>query len=197
MRKKTFSNFCGYAGFALSIVLIILWCCNTGGFSVVNLDSFVGVIVALLAILTTVVLGWQIFNAIEMKQKIQDLETLKNQFAEQKETVEQLSFKTRHCIFLIWGDDAADNDENEEAFRYFISALRFSMALNDPINIDVIQRQMSIVANRIKKGTSHQNEFYQEVINHDRAIRGLPSYVYIKTWYEPLFDIYISNVNKE
>lgn len=196
MKNNTFSKLCGYAGFALSIVLIILWCCNTGGFSVVNLDSFVGAIVALLAILITIVLGWQIYNAIEMKQKIHELEILKNQFAEQKETVEQLANKTRHCILLTWGDDAADNDENEESFRYYIAALKFSMMLKKPLNIDVIQRQLNTVANRIKKGASHQKEFYQEVLNDNRIIRNMPNYVYIKTWYEPLFDIYISNVNK-
>ena len=196
MSKNMISKLCGYVGCALSIVLIILWCCNTGGFSVVNLDSFVGVIVALLAILITVVLGWQIYNAIEMKQKIHELEILKNQFAEQKETVEQLANKTRHCILLTWGDDAADNDENEESFRYYIAALKFSMMLKNPLNIDVIQRQLNTVANRIKKGASHQKEFYQEVLNDNRIIRNMPNYVYIKTWYEPLLDIYISNVNK-
>lgn len=131
-----------------------------------------------------------------MKQKIHELEILKNQFAEQKETVEQLANKTRHCILLTWGDDAADNDENEESFRYYIAALKFSMMLKNPLNIDVIQRQLNTVANRIKKGASHQKEFYQEVLNDNRIIRNMPNYVYIKTWYEPLFDIYISNVNK-
>ena len=38
-----------------------------GGFSAVNLDIFVGVIVALLAIIVTIAIGWQIWDAMDLK----------------------------------------------------------------------------------------------------------------------------------
>ena len=50
----------------LVAIMFVLWCCNAGGFSAVSLDTFVGVIVALLAIIVTIVLGWQIFNIFEL-----------------------------------------------------------------------------------------------------------------------------------
>lgn len=197
MSKNMFSKLCGYVGCALSIVLIVLWCCNAGGFSVINLDSFVGVIVALLAVLITIVLGWQIYNAIEMKQKINELETLKNQFADQKETLEQLSHKTKHGVLLTWGSDSARANHFPAAFRYYVSSLKYSMLLKEPLNIDVIQRDLVLISQKIKKGDNLKKEIFDYVINEDKEIRSLPNYIYIKSWYEPSFEKFISNVNIE
>lgn len=65
----------------LSIVAIVgvlfvwaLWIFGSLKVSVVDLGTFIGVIVALLAIIVTVVLCWQIINAIEIREKIAELE---------------------------------------------------------------------------------------------------------------------------
>ena len=72
-KKNSFAHICAYLSLAISITMLVLWCCNVGGFTVVNLDSFVGVIVALLAIVVTLAIGWQIFNSIEIRNKIESL----------------------------------------------------------------------------------------------------------------------------
>ena len=64
--KIKFSDICAYLALLFSVVTILLWICNVGGFTVVSLDTFVGVIVALLAIIVTFVIGWQIYNAIDI-----------------------------------------------------------------------------------------------------------------------------------
>ena len=67
--KIKFSDICAYMALLFSVVTIVLWICNVGGFTVVSLDSFVGVIVALLAIIVTFVTGWQIYNRVERTYK--------------------------------------------------------------------------------------------------------------------------------
>lgn len=47
-----------------------LWIFGSLKLSVVSLDTFIGVIVALLAIVFTVIVGWQIVNAIDMREKM-------------------------------------------------------------------------------------------------------------------------------
>jgi hypothetical protein len=51
-----------------------LWIFGSMELSVVSLDTFVGVIVALLAIVFTVIVGLQIVNAIDMREKMSELE---------------------------------------------------------------------------------------------------------------------------
>lgn len=65
----------------LSIVAIIgvlsvwlLWIMNSLSLAVISLETFVGVIVALLAIIVTIILGWQIVNTLELQGKIKYLE---------------------------------------------------------------------------------------------------------------------------
>ena len=74
----------------LVAIMFVLWCCNAGGFSAVSLDTFVGVIVALLAIIVTIAIGWQIWAAMDLKSniakldsRIQEIENLKKQFGQQ------------------------------------------------------------------------------------------------------------------
>lgn len=77
MKKISFANICACASLFISMVLLVLWCCNVGGFTVVSLDSFVGVIVALLAIIVTLAVAWQIYNAIDIRNKIDELKNWK------------------------------------------------------------------------------------------------------------------------
>ena len=51
-----------------------LWIFGSLKLSVVSLDTFIGVIVALLAIVFTVIVGWQIVNAIDVREKMMQLQ---------------------------------------------------------------------------------------------------------------------------
>lgn len=88
MRKCSFAHICAYLSLAISITMLALWCCNVGGFEVVSLDSFVGVIVTLLvtllAIIVAVAIGYQIYNGIEVKNKIEELNILKEKINKQE-----------------------------------------------------------------------------------------------------------------
>lgn len=58
----------------LGVLSIIgLWIFGSLKLSVVSLDTFIGVIVALLAIVFTVIVGLQIVNAIDMREKMMQL----------------------------------------------------------------------------------------------------------------------------
>ena len=89
MKNRNLAHICAYISLAISITLLVLWCCNVGGFTVVSLDSFVGIIVALLAIVVTLAVGWQIYNSIEIKNQIEELSTLKEKLNIQEHTMNQ------------------------------------------------------------------------------------------------------------
>lgn len=54
----------------------LLWILGSLELTVVSLETLVGVIVALLGILVTVILGWQIVNALELRGKIIEMEQI-------------------------------------------------------------------------------------------------------------------------
>lgn len=69
---------------ALFGVLIIagFWIFGSLKLSVISLDTFVGVIVALLAVVVTIVIGLQIVNAIEIREKMSALEEQQKKYVE-------------------------------------------------------------------------------------------------------------------
>ena len=73
----------------LSIISIVgvlsicgLWLFGAMKLSVVSLDTFIGVIVALLAIIFTVIIGWQIINTIEIRNWMSQIEQKQNTLVE-------------------------------------------------------------------------------------------------------------------
>ena len=101
MKNWSFAHLCAYISSAISVTLLVLWCCNVGGFTVVSLDSFVGVIVALLTIVVTLAVGWQIYNSIELNERIKSLNTLEERLIKQDKTLKQQNNKSNHLITFL------------------------------------------------------------------------------------------------
>ena len=126
--KPNFAHICAYISLLISIVMLILWCCNAGGFSVVSLDSFVGVIVGLLAIIVTLVLGWQITSVLEVKDKIQRITKLEENLHALKETTLLLNYNAQAQLNLGRGESWEKEGSFDSAFSAYNAALRYAIA---------------------------------------------------------------------
>lgn len=182
------------AAIALSGVMFVLWCCQAGGFSAVNLDTFVGVIVALLAIIVTLVLGWQIFNIFELKNKIDEVNELKKQFGQQQRTIEQLTLKNKHTTGYTWGKSCEKEEDWFHAFRFLLISLEASLQLDNPMNISMIFKHLRIVAKNIKSHTRCSKKRYQEVVLTDKSIRSLHNFTIIENEYLGLYNKIFVNI---
>jgi uncharacterized membrane protein YgaE (UPF0421/DUF939 family) len=174
--------------------MIILWCCNVGGFSVVSLDAFIGVIVALLAIIVAIVIGWQIINALEIKSKLAEIDDFKNKVEEQNKTIEQTSYRTLHHLLSTMAMDALENNEAEGAFRCALASLVNTMKLDKPINVTCILNLLKDCTRLFKNDMKVDKEFYDETLKFDDELRSFSNYDFIREEYEPLIDLYIQKV---
>ncbi len=179
---------------AFSGVMFIMWCCNAGGFSAVSLDTFVGVIVALLAIIVTFVLGWQIFNIFELKNKIDEVNELKSQFEKQNACIDELSIKTEHSLFLTWGDIAFELNQYDNAVYYYIISLSHSLKLHYPINVSklitMLQEGCGLISAKVKLDTKSK----EDLCAANKRIQESPYFCFIKDNYEKIYSQYIQNV---
>lgn len=175
-------------------IMFVLWCCNVGGFSAVNLDTFVGVTVALLAIIVTLVLGWQIFNIFELKNKIDEVNELKKQFKEQQNNIQQLTLKNKHITGFTWGKSAIKDNDWKGAFRFLILSLSASLQLDSPINVDIIFIFLNQISQNIKPNTKYPNDCYQEIVQADREIRSLHNFSLIEERYRESYDKIIAKI---
>ena len=194
MKKCSFAHICAYLSLAISITMLVLWCCNVGGFSAVSLDSFVGVIVALLAIVVTLAIGWQIFNSIEIRNRIEKLDALEEKYREHDKKMYQIHHHSQHLVYASMGDFTSENKQHLLAFHYYMKSLAYSMSLETPSNIDQLLDRMEQTTNQIQNGDVW--EFLNEIKDSDRKIKSSKNYYIIKKRYEDLFNDYISKVKE-
>ena len=125
------------------VTLILLWVCNVWKFSVIGIETFIGVIVALLAIIVTFVVGWQIYNTIEIRNKIVEHDRLSSQLEEQKLANKQIYYDLRHSVFISYALNAENSGaDNYNIFGYYMRALENALLANNFTNIDIILASM-------------------------------------------------------
>lgn len=196
MENSKSAKICAYLSLAISVVLMVLWSCNVGGFEAVNLDTFVGVIVALLAIIVTLAVAWQIYNVIDIKNKIEDLKQLEDNFKKQENSLTQLSISTSARMNRLAGMTAIQGRAMVYAFKYMLGALVLEMQLEKPDNVDYLLRMLELSVKKINPGTKHDRDDYEVVIKLDKEIRSLDNYNLIKGRYEPIYKEFMSKVEK-
>lgn len=194
MKKWSFAHICAFLSLAISVTMLVLWCCNVGGFTVVSLDSFVGVIVALLAIVVTLAVGWQIYNSIELKNRIKELNSLKEDFLKQQESIEQLTYKSKHHIMQIWGVSALNNNMPIDAFRAFIMSLDSTLHQNCPVNVEILLDNMEYSVGQIGHGSLCPAGHHQIITDSDASIRRTNNYKLIERRYNKIYESFSTKI---
>jgi hypothetical protein len=185
----------------LVAIMFVLWCCNAGGFSAVSLDTFVGVIVALLAIIVTIAIGWQIWAAMDLKSniakldsRIREIENLKKQFGQQQEKIEQLSLKNQHLMGYTWGKSAYKEGKWILAFRFFILSLSSSLQLKSPMNVEGILSHIDEISKKTQTRMKLERKLYAEIVDADKKIRSLNNFSLIEARYKTSYDSILSKI---
>ena len=193
-KKWRLAHLCAYVSLAISVTILILWCCNVGGFTVVSLDSFVGIIVALLAVVVTLAIAWQIYNSIEIKDKIKKLDDLEENYKEQNKKMRQIHYNSLHLIYGSMGDFASETNQYLLAFHYYLKSLNSSLLIEKPSNIDIILDRMEHTTNQIQNGSVW--EFLDEIKECNEKIISSKNYYIIKRRYEEIYNSFILKVKQ-
>lgn len=181
--------------------IVCLWMFKSREVAVVTLDTFVGVIVALLAIIVTFAIGWQILNAMDIRNNIKELESkiahlkdLESQTTEQQKTIQELNINISHLLDLTWAEQAYNNSNYAHAFLYGIRSLQNSMKLSPCKNSDCI---LEIISNSVSKIPIDHNinkDVQKEIKDADKIIRQQSCFELIKGQYEKSYNLFFQKV---
>lgn len=196
MENSKSAKICAYLSLAISVVLMVLWICNVGGPKVVSLDTFVGVIVALLAIIVTLAVAWQIYNAVEMKNKVEELKRLEDRLKEQEKSLDQFRIISSANMNRLAGLSALQGGLITYGFKFMLAALIYEMQSEKPTYVDYFLGMLENSAEIITPNTKFKAEEYELVVSCDKEIRSLDNYNLIKGRYEPIYKEFMSKVEK-
>lgn len=116
--------------FVLSIITIVLFFVKVTPNSVIDGLTFVGVIAAFIGISVTLLIGYQIYNAVEIKNKLSEINKLKSDIDELRNSTQTLRNETYEAINILQSrDPQLRGTYSPNVLLYFLSALPHSLSL--------------------------------------------------------------------
>ena len=160
-----------------------LWIYGSLELSVVSLDTFIGVIVALLAIVFTVIIGFQIVNAIDMREKMSQLEKRQMEILEnERQLAENDRFHVMEAYNLqagISGESAGTylaKKQYVEAFTFYHSALYYAILADQKNQLNRVNQLQAIVQLITPRPVVNYTSLAQQIKTDTEGIRKTTSY---------------------
>ena len=200
MKKNLKIIFLLLAVVGILVIALLLIFCNVS-LADVSLDTFIGVMVTMVGILVTFAVGWQIINALEIKNKLAEMEKLKVEINSQREKIEKISARSRYDIALNRSYTLYKSGECIKAFVSALEAIQYCLQIDEYEELDTILNNLKEFA-----AASYNQPCYSSgkdtMIATDSEIRKSPKFVLIKDRYEDaireynMFPKYIINDKK-
>lgn len=164
-KKSTLALCLSIAAIVLCLLLFALWVFEVIPHSTILPETFIGVCVALMGVIVTIAVGWQIFNIVEVKsvirefaQKQVEVEKLQNQLQKEIRRIESDSEYDMHHSMHLHAITLALHCEikkkHDEACYHCFEALAESVQMRELMNVDnifeMINVNMRAVVNPIK-----------------------------------------------
>ena len=193
----------------ISIVTLIVIFWKVAPNSIVDLGSFIGVIAAFIGISVTLLIGYQIYNAMEIQHKLNKIDSLQNQLKQTHNSLEYLKSDTYDGIYEIAAKISYMHaTEKCDAFYYMNISLKHALDLDEKRKdyigrIDEIEKYaLELNAGNGVFGGSNETkirrveEYMDLVAPIIKDIKQHPKYHIIEDRYDRLIQAYDARMNK-
>ena len=154
----------------------LLWFCECIKLSVIGLDTFIGVIVALLALIFTLAIGYQIINAIVMKGEITAIKQRQDRIEENYQNYIKLASNLQSGISGTSAEISYETGKYFEAFVFYHAALLYAIKADQPNQMERIKQLNKLTSLTWKKPDMDVLQGIRQVKSDSTQIRGTVSY---------------------
>ena len=119
---------------AISVVTLAVILIKVSPYSVIDLGTFMGIMAAFIGICVTLLIGVQIYNAIEIRQKLTEIDELKILLDQTKTELKKAKADIFDSVYTVAAKAAIDSNRSEEAieaFRYMNQSLQYALDIDD------------------------------------------------------------------
>ena len=153
------------------IILAMLWCCRSMSLSAVSLDTFIGVMAATIGLLVTFAIGWQVINALDIKNKLAEIEKLKDEITEQRTEINRLVTRSKFDSNVNQSYTMHKLGSHHRAFACTLEAIKYVLLVN-----------LKVFAVNSQREHCYQSE-RDMMVAADEAIQKSPKFALIKDKY--------------
>lgn len=165
------------------LVIVGVWVFGSLQLSVVSLDTFIGVSVALLSVIFMVIIGWQVINAIQVREEMGKMESrlkflndIVQDLAKNDKLHSMEANNLQSAICQMNADSYLKQGLYVEAFAFYTFSLNFAIEGDTPNQSNNI-KQMQLALNHINaKPTMPQTELFNQIKYYSEKIRNTGSY---------------------
>lgn len=181
--KKNLSIILSLTAIVGIVILAILWCCRSMSLTAVSLDTFIGVMAAMIGLLVTFAIGWQIINALDIKSKLAEIENLKGEITEQRTEINRLVTRSKFDSNVNQSYTMHKLGWHHKAFACTLEAIKYGLVLDDAYEeLDVLLANLKIFAVNSQREHCYQSE-RDVMVAADEAIRKSPKFALFKDKY--------------
>lgn len=201
-KKSTWALCLSIAAILLCLFVFVLWALEVIPHCVVKPESFIGACVTLLGVIVTVAVGWQIYNAIEMRQMIKLIEEKQESLDESQRKLDAKHDEQNKHTNLIQHILIAEMRERDgkyaEAVYYYLGALYNAIDIQEqPDNTDLIFRRIPDCLGKLKSITEIPADMYKDIENIDATVRASKHFNMFQKQYDEWLQEYMSKITKK
>lgn len=192
---------------AISVITMVLFFVKVSPNSVIDGLTFIGVIAAFIGISVTLLIGYQIYNAVEIKNRLNEITALRSEIETIKQKTNTQQNELYEAIHILQSrDPQLRNTYNPNVFIHFMAAIPFSLSLPEKkdgykLLLDELEEDMMHIVlpsfgsgtkEVFENGVKKLKELYKET---DDEIRRHKNYIFIKERYEDLMAKFETRLN--
>lgn len=201
----------------VSLFTVILFFVKVTPNSIVNSDTFISTLTAFIGISVTLLIGYQVYNAVEIKQELakideikQEIDTTRDDLDAQKKEVEKQRKSLKNEMELVRCVCLSRAAIVEDPLLSFV---RLHEALQFILSSDEIKENLGWYKEELCERMAHIGEedfgldvpagilgFRKEYKDDAERIRRHTNYIIVKEWYEEMmrrFEKILDNIVKE
>ncbi len=197
--KLNWSFWLSLLAFVISLITLGVFINKVKPYSVVTIDTYIGVIAGFIGLAVTLLIGYQIYNALDLRQRIDAVEKLKESWEHQQQQLEMLKNEQAEGFEIIQARLFHKTPGMTfDAFLHFHSAIKYALSVDHRHEgyewlSDELELYMMRITNKSFVCCLHPEDFQNKIEElrdlykeNDSNIRNHPNYFYIRKKYEEL-----------
>lgn len=207
MKKYPLTFLFATLSLTISIIVIILFFYRVGPNSIVDLGTFVGVSTAILGILITLLIGYQIYNAVDIRQKLTSIDKLNDELQKKALQIESMKIEHNEGIHILQARISATRHmQYLNAFIKFNKAILYSLDVDHSEEgygwlTDELEEYILLIDSGFFSGTKDEvniqvNDYISYSIEDIKAIRAHKNFYLIRDRYNRCIDAFFKRMDK-
>ena len=157
MKRKNLGLWLSVTAVIIAIIAFVIVCCRWITFPE-STESFIGILVSLLAICVTFVIGYQIINTLNIKESVKEIDHKTAEVTQELKDLNKFKDEIKAINARSIGDMYSHLQDYNNAICYYVDGLNYALKSDDARRSDAILSNIETALNNWEHGYNEHKE---------------------------------------